>query len=78
MKTSSQKRDRAQKPARPRSPAPATQTALFNDPAYQFTGIVADRIVMRRLAELRVSKHQARTHDEAQIATIMGCSTASA
>lgn len=65
--------DKLQKPARARRRGkPAIQMRPFDDPAYAFTGVVADRIVMKQLADLRVSRHQARTHDEHQIALVMG------
>lgn len=48
------------------------QNSRVYDPAYAFTSVVADRIVLKPLGEIRVSRHQARTHDEHQIALIMG------
>lgn len=43
-----------------------------DDPAYAFSGVVADRIELKPTASLRMSRYQARTHDEHQIALIMG------
>jgi len=43
-----------------------------DDPAYAFSGVVADRIELKPTASLHLSSYQARTHDEHQIALIMG------
>jgi DNA modification methylase len=47
-----------------------------DDPALTFIGIVADRIELRPVATIKVGRAAARTHDEAQIALIMGSFTA--
>jgi DNA modification methylase len=45
---------------------------ISDDAAYGFRGRVTDRIIQKPVNELRVSKHQARIHDEEQIALITG------